>query len=99
MAEEIFLRVGAARQLLVDKFGLHRLFFGQGAAELPHTRENLLHHHQQHGCVISQVQGLRRTEPHSGLLVDKTPWKKRTANYLPATLFLPLSWTFGTRYG
>lgn len=42
MAEEIFLRLGAARQLLVDKFGLHRLFFGQGAAEIPHTRENLL---------------------------------------------------------
>lgn len=98
MAEEIFLRVGAARQLLVDKFGLSS-DRGQQRYRTLVKICSPLHHHQQHGCVISQVQGLRRTEPHSGLLVDKTPWKKRTANYLPATLFLPLSWTFGTRYG
>lgn len=35
--------------------------------------------------------GLRRTEPHSALLIDKTPWKKRTANY-GATLFQTELW-------
>lgn len=27
--------------------------------------------------------GLKRTEPHSALNIDKTPWKKWTANYRP----------------
>lgn len=43
--------------------------------------------------------GLRRTEPHSALLIDKTTWKKKTAHHWLATLFQTLSLWAGLFFG
>lgn len=67
-------------------------FLRQGAGERycrahqQHTLGNLLFPSPPPSSLPLRNQagpGLRRTEPHSALLIDKTPWKKRTANYRP----------------
>lgn len=111
--EEISLRVAAVRRSFVDYVGSlyadYHPFFRQGAGERycwadgQRTLGNLLFPSPPPLLRNQAGPGLRRTEPHSALLIDKTPWKKRTANYRPdLRLYVrcsPCELDFGTYHG
>lgn len=111
--EEIMLRVAAVRRSFVDYvgslYGDYHPYFRQGAgerycwADQQQTLGNLLFPSPPPPLRNQAGPGLRRTEPHSALLIDKTPWKKRTANYrLDLWLYVRCSvceLDFGTHHG